>query len=72
MTRLFQIIAAGIVAVAAPAGSVRHVTPPPKSHAAVAAGEPVPGIVLIGMGITGLAIVGVSARRRQPGRSVTN
>ena len=76
MTRIYQIIAAGgLLAVTAPAGSVRHVPSPPEVQrvAVVAApSEPVPGFVLVGMAVAGFAIVGASARRRQPGRSVSS
>lgn len=69
--RIFLIVAAGLVAVASPAVPERH-APHGAERQRPAPRQEVPGIVLIGMGASGLAIVGVASRRRKPGRRVTD
>ena len=73
MTSFLQLHAALAVAASPPAAAVPP--QPTTSHAVVAdaaAMPQVPGYMLAGMGIAGLAIVAASARRRQSGRSVSS
>ncbi len=75
MKRFSPLIAAALLAAgplsAAPARPAAE--PARAAHAAPAERlPPVPRVVLLGMAVSGLLIVGIAARRRQPGRSVTS
>jgi|GEM_PF-3288119 len=76
MKKFSPLIAAALLAAAplaaAPARSPAAEPVPAARGAPVERMPDVPGIVLLGMAVSGLLIVGIAARRRQPGRSVTS
>ena len=68
-------VSATVAAVVAPVAAVLPVATVVREHQAPGPQQPateVSGGVLIGMAACGLLIVGVAARRRQPGRSVSS